>query len=140
MRTYLRDQEILVPAARMQVLRLCWGVVVVGALVGAEVLVSSSVGSPTAAAVVLRSTVSFTGLALLGSAAFGRGLSWLLPAGVALVTYVLGKTTDDQIRPWAWILHPGGDVTWWTSGSLLVAGLGAFVLLDCRITTGDDAT
>ena len=80
------------------------------------------------------STLTLLGVGLVGAVVLGADLGWLLPCVLALCTFFFGKDYDNQVRGWAWLLHPASDpLSLALSWSLAAAGVAAYAWCD---TTG----
>lgn len=79
--------------------------------------VADPLPGPLSAESALRNYAGFLGLALLGTAALGASLNWVLPILIAGVTLVAGSHNGMPVA-WAWLIQSDDHVP-----SLTVAGL-----------------
>lgn len=76
-----------------------------------------------------RNTLGLSGLTLVGRHFLGRDAAAVVPAGLALISALLGTSAAGQVQAWAWIADPSASSrTWLIAGALLVIGVGVSLI------------
>lgn len=123
--TRLSVVEEVVRGRRLPVLRTAWALLLAGTCAALSALAAAT-GDGASAGLAAADALSFVGLGLVCSAVLGADLSWLGPTLLAVLTFFLGKDRDNEVRSWAWMLHPD------LAGPALVGGV---LLLVCGCVT-----
>ncbi len=106
------------------------GLVAVAA--AALALAVSRWGVPDGAWTLVRNLAGFTGLALLTARILGAGLSWVVPLGYAILSF-LAPRPGERPSPWAWPALAATDhMAALIALALLLAGLVVVVLSGAR--------
>jgi hypothetical protein len=123
--------ESIVASPRLSATRAFWALVLSALAVGLAALAASGAEEPGSILVAARNAAAFLGAGLAGSALLGADLAWLPSCLLALCTFFFGKNFDNEVRRWAWLLHPDtAPAATVVSAGLLVAGGVLFALLD----------
>ncbi len=89
-------------------------------------------GVPDGAWMLVRNLAGFTGLALLTARVLGAGLSWVVPLGYAILSF-LAPQPGEQPSPWAWPALAATDhMAALIALALLLAGLAVVALSGAR--------
>jgi hypothetical protein len=85
---------------------------------------------------LLRNIAGFTGIALLGAALLGAGLSWIGPLAYLLIAdYGIGA---GWTTPWAWPARPPHDLGAWSCAALVfAAGVALIAVRGARDTPAE---
>ncbi|MDX6258355.1 MAG: hypothetical protein QOH84_43 [Kribbellaceae bacterium] len=129
--TAMATLESIVASPRLTAARLFWAFALTAVAVGLAAAAASGAEEAGTVATAARNAMAFLGAGLLGAALLGADLAWLPSCLLALCTFFFGKNIDNEVRGWAWLLHPAADsAATVISIGLLVSGGGLFALLD----------
>jgi len=96
-------------------------------------------GVPDGAWTLVRNLAGFTGLALLTARVLGAGLSWVVPLGYAILSF-LAPRPGERSSPWAWPALAATDhMAALIALALLLAGLALVALSGARDAQSESA-